>query len=125
MARLRVLLGACLLAAPGIAYAHGTEIALSFIVPMLSQPAMFWVMDLWARATRRPRLGVALILACSIVAFIWASSTQQWSGVWNTLFESSPSLTLLTHAIVLSLSPGAVAWVFAVIFFGRKQGTPR
>lgn len=122
MSKLRLIVGAFVLGTPGIAYAHGTEGALYMTASLLAQPAIFWVLDIWARETQRPRWAAALILACCLAAVLYFSTTEPWMEIVRAIWEWPSDQALMTQAGILALAPFVMAWsVMAILFKGKPH----
>jgi hypothetical protein len=121
---LRLALAVMAMAIPVEAHAHGTEIALSFLVPLVAQPFVFWAMVRWSNETGRPRWATSLVFVISLVAVVWLSSTKFWPWIWNQLADVFPVSVIFLHAAVLGLLPAAIAVSASTILFRGISGSP-
>lgn len=107
---------------PVEAHAHGTEIALSFLVPLVAQPIVFWAILRWSKESGRPRWATSLVFIASLAAVAWLSSTVFWPWVWEYVVTVSPVAGLFLHAAVLGLLPAAITVSASTILFHGDSG---
>jgi hypothetical protein len=120
---LRLALAVMAMAMPVEAHAHGTEIALSFLVPLVAQPFVFWAIVRWSTETGRPRWATSLVFVISLAAVVWLSSTEFWPWIWKQFVAMGESVLFL-HAAVLGLLPAAIAVSASTILFRSNSGSP-
>ncbi len=119
---LRLAIAVMAMMVPVEAHAHGTEIGLSFLVPLVAQPFVFWAIVRWSKETGRPRWATSLVFIASLAAVVWLSSTEFWPWAWRYVATSYPVGGLLLHAAVLGLLPAAITVSASTILFHGDSG---